>query len=293
MDLRSAASLTARQVDARASDDILLVDGDGFLRNYDVITSAWFPVFTTLGEVDGLWRTSDKLFVFGDRFGVDLIATADSADGPWSAAAPPALDVNHGVHIAAMSGRSKDEVFAVGAHYTLGDPTVASGSVFTWVTDAWQDISPPSAAPLAAAWTAANTDLFAVATDGAVHRWDGSTWSSEQVTNGTSRAIWGTSNDDIYVVGAGLMAHFDGSTWSPVDVDPALLRDFTGISGSGATDVFVVSAEGTVLHYDGLRWSPVNVPGGRSFSTVSATPEVAFFGTTNGPPYALVRVEPW
>lgn len=75
---------------------------------------------------------------------------------------------------------------------------------------------------------------------GTIYRRDGGNWSS--MKSGTTEwllGIWGTSADDIFIVGSnGLVLHGDGSGWSAMS--SGIVAELDGVWGSSGTDVFVV-----------------------------------------------------
>jgi len=51
------------------------------------------------------------------------------------------------------------------------------------------------------------------------------------------------------------LLHYDGSSWSPVTGVSTGTNHLTAIWGSSANDIYVVGWGGTILHYDGSNWS--------------------------------------
>lgn len=78
-------------------------------------------------------------------------------------------------------------------------------------------------------------------------------------TEADLEAIWGSSADDIWAVGAlGVIRHTSGdSAWSVVPSPTS--ADLHAIWGSSANDVWAVGDGGTVLHYDGTEWVPATI----------------------------------
>ncbi|MDF2696356.1 MAG: Type fimbrial biosis protein PilY1 [Labilithrix sp.] len=64
-------------------------------------------------------------------------------------------------------------------------------------------------------------------------------------------AIWGSSKDDVWAVGAGgTILHYDGTTW--VRTPTGKLETLYNVWGSGPGDVWAVAHTGLVLHSDGF-----------------------------------------
>jgi len=103
-------------------------------------------------------------------------------------------------------------------------------------------------------------------------------WDSTRVDTGEStgplNGIWGSSKDDIFVVGAGEgiplennrflirggIFHYDGRTWSEMsNSDDEFLNGILlhSVWGSSSKNVYAVGSQWTILHYDGNAWSQV------------------------------------
>ena len=65
--------------------------------------------------------------------------------------------------------------------------------------------------------------------------------------------IWGSSPSNLVAVGQnGAILRFDGTSWTAMTspVNNALF----GVWGSGPSDIYAVGVQGTLLHYDGSTW---------------------------------------
>ncbi|MCC6558923.1 MAG: hypothetical protein IT372_38840 [Polyangiaceae bacterium] len=96
-----------------------------------------------------------------------------------------------------------------------------------------------------------------------VLHWDGAAWAPEPLPGEPlGRAlykVWGTSSDDLYVVGElGVIWHRAGATWERQD-DPSLTTStlFT-VNGCGASEVYAVGGQ-AVLRSDGAAWTRLDV----------------------------------
>lgn len=77
---------------------------------------------------------------------------------------------------------------------------------------------------------------------------------------GAVLAVWGTGPEDVYVVGGPLgnsgfeaiAIHFDGSAWK--NLSPGGEDSFWWVSGSSATDVWMVGDKGRITHWDGAAF---------------------------------------
>jgi hypothetical protein len=102
-------------------------------------------------------------------------------------------------------------------------------------------------------WKLRSDDVFAIADPGP--------------TNVALRDIWGSSDDDIFVVGDhGVIRHFDGSDWTAMDsrFDQTLFS----VWGRSSSDVYAVGSDGMILHYDGDEWDSIPSPSERTLFSV-------------------------
>ncbi len=119
--------------------------------------------------------------------------------------------------------------------------------------------SPLSSKAFVGIWSGAQS-VLAIATDGTIVQRAGATWTPMTTPNPNFRAlraIWGSSDQDVWVVGQrALLWHYDGATWSEVAVPAtAAGNDLAALWGTTSSDVFAVGAFGTILHFDGAMWT--------------------------------------
>jgi len=88
-------------------------------------------------------------------------------------------------------------------------------------------------------------------------------WQFPQPQGNTLRAVWGSSDNDVWAVGdSGALVHFVGGQYKPV-VSPTA-NPLHGLWGSGPNDIYAVGDRATVLHYDGQTWSRLPIAGGET-----------------------------
>ena len=116
------------------------------------------------------------------------------------------------------------------------------------------------------------------------------------------RDIWGSSANDVYVVGHndaggyGKMYHYDGNRWRPVDLAFGAF-DLSAIYGFSANDIWAVGNRffynpnpppnfldsSLIIHYDGAKWSEHKVSGGRNLLCIwGASPADVWVGGQYG-----------
>jgi hypothetical protein len=133
---------------------------------------------------------------------------------------------------------------------------------------------PPNLEAVRAFWGAATSNVWAVGVatgtsgpESAMLHWDGRAWSRAMLpadaaatANGLA-AVWGSVADDVWATGAGVgpgaaaLLHFDGNAWQIAPNPPnAKGGAWTGVFGSAANDVWIVSDAGAIGHFDGRTW---------------------------------------
>ncbi len=77
--------------------------------------------------------------------------------------------------------------------------------------------------------------------------------------------IWGSSNNDIYIVGRAGLQHYNGSDWTPLNLPPNIhpyghyLGDIWGSSSSNVVITgYHYSEGGAIYHFDGDSWNKID-----------------------------------
>jgi hypothetical protein len=106
------------------------------------------------------------------------------------------------------------------------------------------------------AGTAADGTSPSLGSDPPPDKW-GWAWANPAPTGNALYAIDGTSDEDIWVAGAGMIAHYNGKAWDRQRLDPNGTKYFA-IGVRAANDVWVAGGSGDdahVLHFDGKDWT--------------------------------------
>ena len=98
--------------------------------------------------------------------------------------------------------------------------------------------------------------------------------------------VWGTSDYDVWVVGAeATLLHWNGVVWKQalLPVLPLPKAGLVAVSGAGPSDVWVGGEGGTHLHFDGSSWTIVQVDPLSAVSDIwAAGPDDAWVTTSKG-----------
>lgn len=140
---------------------------------------------------------------------------------------------------------------------------------------------------LDAVWGTGSGNVYAVGAHNgsaaaAILHYDGSNWSEIAGPAVTApgdtlilwQSVWGLSDHDIYVVGAGygptingFAAHFDGQQWSLLSLPTTANREPLDVWGTSPQDLYIAGVlhdptdtttahdHGIVLHYNGTAWT--------------------------------------
>lgn len=72
--------------------------------------------------------------------------------------------------------------------------------------------------------------------------------------------IWGSADDDVYVVGSqkNAVLHYNGSAWNEVETPSRTFLN--AVWGSSAENIFAVGNQGPILHFNGSQWIEQETP---------------------------------
>lgn len=104
-------------------------------------------------------------------------------------------------------------------------------------------------------WVHSATDIFALAINGHVARFDGQKWRLIDYLGGyMHNGIWGWSADEVVMVGLnGSIRRFDGNDWNKET--SYTKKELFDVWGLEADDVYAVGEGGTILHFNGTDWA--------------------------------------
>ena len=152
-----------------------------------------------------------------------------------------------------------------GGGVTDGGTTDGGGSVSD---GGWRTLTGLTTQDLRGVWGSGPDDVWAVGLNGAILRWDGSSWAAVDggSPNTSYFGVWGTVGDGggsrVWAVGAGpggsgVIHHWNGSGW--ISQATACNTTLYGVWGSGPDDLWAVGASGKICHNDGSpSWTLVD-----------------------------------
>jgi hypothetical protein len=206
----------------------------------------------TTQALRSLWVASDS-----DVYAVGDMATLLHYDGHgWTALDSSAFGTTD---LLSIWGADDDQLFVVGAQ-----------TAYRLVAGVWTGDLMPPAIFLNGVWGSAADNVVVVGSDGAIYRFDGTSWNREGlgVTAATLSAIWGTDADHIWAVGSALgtsstVLSFDTGVWKqPTVGTPDPHQQLHAVGGSGPDDIYAVGdpASGlvTMIEDQAGSWQPLD-----------------------------------
>jgi hypothetical protein len=204
-----------------------------------------------------LWGSSSS-----DVFVLNGASIAHYNGSSWTETTTgPINDIN------AVYGTSAANVFAVGQNKIASEGTIAKGFILRYDGNSWSTLYDKAPGVLTGVWSSPYSEVFAVGTNTVIHnpedvqtngvlvQYNVNTGSIKTITNSHAlNDVWGTSNNDVFVVGSGgFIWHFDGTTWT--EMNSGTGNNLLDIWGTSPTDIWAVGAPGVIVHYNGKEWS--------------------------------------
>lgn len=173
----------------------------------------------------------------------------------WSTMSSPTT-----ANLVGISGASANLIFAVGE----------DGSILRFDGTTWSVVVPPSGDFLTGIWMSSPTLGYATGSAG-VLKFNGTTWSTDPLyanVNGPLRAVWGSSANNVVVVGeTGFMSRFDGTSWNALPRRTG--NRLSIVTGSGST-AFAIGDNVTVQQSGNTATVLTSAPELRSVWAVDA-----------------------
>jgi len=199
-----------------------------------------------------------EYYLLGNKFGGPIVLKYDGVG--WSTIPNPSIDTllgvaenTHGDQELLLTGFS-DQILAYDPR--CGD--MANNSC-------WKVRSDIDTREIynSAIYFGQQTKVFVVGgyelTDGSTRGWvygrENGIWSTSLVTTPPLHGIWGSADNNVYVVGSALkIFHFDGSGWAAIQHGKVGGQTLNDVWGIGGALLFAVGDDGTILYFDGNSW---------------------------------------
>jgi hypothetical protein len=112
---------------------------------------------------------------------------------------------------------------------------------------------------LRALWGTSDDDLWISPYEGPFEHWDGTNFVHEFGQSPvTILGMGGAATDRVWAAGLnGTILHFDGTSWGPQD--SGVDSNLTNVWAAAEDDVWISGSAGILLHYDGKEWDRVPV----------------------------------
>ncbi|MGO9752083.1 MAG: hypothetical protein ACLP8S_04135 [Solirubrobacteraceae bacterium] len=131
----------------------------------------------------------------------------------WTVAPTP-ISTTNDLTINAISGSSASDIWVVGETVTPGYHNRQFTSVIMHYNgSSWTQASVPDQSGLLDVDALSPTDAWAIAADGSVLNWNGSTWTVQTQESGAQQVAV-LSPTDVWVGGIVSLGHYNGSAWS-------------------------------------------------------------------------------
>lgn len=140
---------------------------------------------------------------------------------------------------------------------TTREVTVAAGTGRAGFAGDGGSASPANAltaSDLRDVWGAAATDVWAVGSNGALVRYNGTAWSAVAgPVTARLNGVHGSAANDVWAVGdGGAIIHFNGAVWNIVP--SGTTGDLNAVHAISATDAIAVGDNGAIIRWNGSQW---------------------------------------
>ena len=166
---------------------------------------------------------TDAWAVGNGSSGSASIALAEQWNGTTWNQVPTPISTTVGLSINAISGSSASDIWVVGETMTSGYHNRQFTSVLMHYNgSSWALSSVPDQSGLRDVKALSPTDAWALAADGSVLNWNGTTWSVQTQEPGAT-VVTALSPTDVWVGGVVSLGHYNGSTWSTTPTPSGVL----------------------------------------------------------------------
>jgi hypothetical protein len=160
--------------------------------------------------------------------GTSSVATAEQWNGSaWAQVATP-VSTTAGLTMNAISGSSASDIWAVGTTQTGGYHNRQFTSVIMHYNgSSWTQMTAPDNSGLVDVTAVSPTSAWALARDGGVLNWNGTSWTTSTNLGLGYTVIAALSPTDVWAANPASLAHYNGTSWTTTPL-PAGVNALTG-----------------------------------------------------------------
>ncbi len=159
--------------------------------------------------------------------GANVVTALNWNGTSWTQVATPVSTTNN-LSVNAISGSSASDIWVVGETVTPGYHNRQFTSVIMHYNgSSWTQLTAPDNSGLLDVDAVSAADAWAIAADGSVLNWNGSTWTVATRLAQGNTAIAALSPTDVWVAGVVDLTHFNGSSWTSTAI-PSGINALTG-----------------------------------------------------------------
>lgn len=118
----------------------------------------------------------------------------------------------------------------------------------------WDIVDVPDLKWVRNIWGTDEDNIYVIDSEKVLH-WDGLTWSTQTFPDGVYvTKIWGLSAEELFAVGTtGYVGRWDGNNW--ITQSTPTTEQLASIAGNSLEDIVAVGVDGTIIYWDGNTWS--------------------------------------
>jgi hypothetical protein len=247
---------------AAVSDGDVITAACGGLKRNTGPGGSWQTIYATTDCLEKVWVTPGATQIFAVG-NVEATYPRVGVIVRWDGTQWSRTEFPDVAYLHGVWGLDATHVYAVGYGYDSNYGNQIP-HLYRWDGSTWTEM--PTGQPngqLFGVWGTSPDDLWVVGS--MVLRWDGETWTRQFVHEWMDgyTDVWGTGPDDVFLAG-GRVAHWNGAQWA--SIYPRLNYQGTGVWGTGPNDVYVVGSQ--TLHWNGSAWTEVNIETAASLADI-------------------------
>lgn len=251
--------------EVRLDGESLIATGGGALVQRDD-GGAWsdyvdFSLDAPILAYDEIWGPPDDRWVVARQNLDAVIYHFDGASLTPHATFPDAVDPQAGSMVPReLVGRGPDDIWALAAPdcvcFFPPCTCLEISMLLHWDGQSWSPVPTPGQL-LDIALT--ETGVWGVGQAGLVARYDGQSWSVDDLGGGALGHVWALDDDEIWAGGLdSRLEHRSGGLWTSTEL-PVPWRSVIALEGRAADQVWALDDNGGLWAYDGVAWTELTL----------------------------------